>query len=61
MKDQTITTLIELRKDIIEHFNSLRDYKNNPNALMKERDHAQHIGQIVKRIDNILKEHVTFS
>ncbi len=56
-----IEKIIKLRTNLIERFNSLRDYKNNPNAIMKERDHAQYVHSIVVALDDLLKEHVKFS
>ena len=61
MQDKNIKSLLELRKNLIEHFERLRDYKSNKNALMKEYDHAQLIHNTIVKIDNILKDHVEFS
>ena len=61
MENKEIKVLIDLRQKIIENFNQLRDYKANPNAIMKEKDHAQALHNIVVEIDKILKSHVNFS
>ena len=61
MENKEIKVLIDLRQKIIENFNQLRDYKANPNAIMKEKDHAQTLHNIVVEIDKILKSHVNFS
>jgi len=60
MDKNDIQSLIEIRQKIIKDFNSLRDYKNNPNAIMKEVDCARMIHESVVLIDKMLKEHVTF-
>ena len=39
----------------------LKDYKNNINAIMKEKDHAATLFITIKKLDDILKEHVNFS
>ena len=61
MQDKNIKSLVELRKNLIEHFERLRDYKSNKNALMKEYDHAELVYNTIVKIDNILKDHVEFS
>lgn len=60
MNKSEIKELVQLRSDLIESYNSLRDYRNNPNAIMKEVDHARLISGTIKKIDAILKEHVEF-
>ena len=61
MNDEDVKKLIELRSDLINKFNRCRDYKNNQNAIMKEYDHAKLINETIAKIDNILKNHVSFS
>ena len=60
METGEIRKLVNLRADLIKAFNSLRDYKNNKNAIMKESEHARLIHNTIKRIDDVLKEHVQF-
>ena len=55
-----IEKLVTLRTDLIKSFKRLRDYKNNKNAIMKESEHARLIHNTIKRIDDVLKEHVQF-
>ena len=60
MNKQDIEKMVTLRTELIQKFERLRDYKNNPNAIMKEVDHAAVIHSTIEKIDNILKEHVQF-
>ena len=60
MKDSEVKVLIELRTNLITQFSKLRDYKNNPNAIMKEKDHARSINDIIVIIDALLKDYVDF-
>ena len=61
MKKEEIEILVNLRQKTLEKFNRLRDYKNNPNAIMKEVDHARALHDVIVEIDKVLKEHVNFS
>ena len=61
MKKEEINVLVNLRQKTLEKFSRLRDYKNNPNAIMKELDHAKSLHEIIVEIDKVLKEHVNFS
>jgi len=61
MNEEDVKKLVELRMELIGAFNSCRDYKNNQNAIMKEREHARLINETIIRIDNILKNYVSFS
>ena len=61
MNNDDIKKLIDLRTKLINEFNRRRDYKTNENAIMKEYDHAKLINETIKQIDNILKNHVSFS
>ena len=61
MDKKDLESLIEIRKELINHFSRLRDYKTNKNALMKESDHAERIHRIITQIDGVLKEHVEFA
>lgn len=62
MKTQigTIKDLVALRSLVIKEYTLLRDYKQNPNALMKEITHAKAMHAIVVKIDEILKDQVEF-
>jgi len=61
MNKEEIEVLVNLRQQLIEKFNRLRDYKNNTNAIMKEIDHARVIHETITILDKVLKEHVEFS
>lgn len=61
MNKEEIEVLINLRQQLIEKFNRLKDYKNNTNAIMKEVEHARLIHDTVTTLDKVLKEHVEFS
>ena len=61
MTKEDIEKIINLRSKLINNFESLKDYKSNKNALMKEIDHAQAIHSVIVKLDDILKNHVSFS
>ncbi len=61
MKKEELHVLVSLRQKTLEKFNRLRDYKNNPNAIMKEIDHARALHEVIAEIDIVLKDHVNFS
>ena len=61
MDKETISRVVSLRKKLINNYESLRDYKTNKNALMKEVDHAAFLHETILEIDSILKGHVNFS
>ena len=60
MKREDVELLAELRKHVVLDFEKLRDYKQNPQALMKEVDHAKKMHDIIVAIDRILARHVKF-
>ena len=60
MEKQEVENLVKLRTELISVFTKLRDYKNNPNAVMKEVDHAKVVHTTIARLDIILKDHVKF-
>ena len=51
-----IEMLAEVRKDIVLQFERLRDYKTNPNALMKEEQFARSLYGTILSLDKVLKE-----
>lgn len=61
MVKEDLESLVEIRKDLINHFNKLRDYKSNKNALMKESDHAAWVHRTIVLLDKVLSGHVEFS
>ena len=56
-----LNKLLEFRKFLVLEFEKARDYKSNPNALMKEIDHARFVSLSIKRIDAFLSKYVQFS
>ncbi len=60
MNKDDLGKLISLRAELIKEFERLRDYKNNKNAIMKEVDHAKVINMVIYKIDDVLKDHVSF-
>ena len=60
MKQEDLNKLLEIRKSLVLQFESFRDYKMNPNALMKEIDHVYFVGRAIKRIDDFLSKYVQF-
>ena len=60
MKKEEVEYLVQVRATLVKQFESLRDYKNNPNAIMKEVDHAKVIHNTIVQLDSLLKEHVRF-
>lgn len=61
MDKASLEKLIYLRQQLIQKFERVRDYKANPNAIMKEVEHAKLIHTTIKQLDTILSEHVKFS
>jgi len=61
MTEKEIKKLVKLRTSLVQKYTSLKDYKQNKNALMKEYDYAALIHNTVVSLDSILKNHVTFS
>ena len=58
-KDQ-IMKIIELRNHVLGMYNTL-DGKHEPMAVVKQKDIAEDIETAIKKIDNLLKNHVNFS
>ena len=61
MKKEEIEVLVNLRQNLVNYFSKLKDYKNNKNAIMRERDHAKILHETIVEIDKVLKDHVNFS
>ena len=61
MKKEEIEKLVNLRQELVQKYGRLRDYKQNVNAIMKERDYAETLFYSIKKLDDVLKEHVNFS
>ena len=61
MSKEEIQQLVELRMMLIQDFAKYKDWRTNRNAIMREVDHVEIIGETIKKIDAILSGHVTFS
>mgnify|MGYP003136903497 CR=1 FL=1 len=61
MKKEDLNKILELRKELIDHYRTLRDYKSNKNALIKEVDHAERVHRTIVKLDDILRDYVNFS
>lgn len=61
MDKEDLEKILALRQELITHYQTLKDYKSNKNALIKEIDHAARIHRTIIQLDNILKTHVTFT
>lgn len=60
MKNESIEKIIGLRQELILKFERLRDYKGNKNAIMREIEYAEVLHKIIVKLDEILKEYVSF-
>ena len=60
MKNESIEKIIGLRQELILKFENLRDYKSNKNAIMREIEYAEVLHKIIVKLDEILKEYVSF-
>ena len=60
MRREDLEKIVLLRRNLVIAFEKLRDYKMNPNAIMKETDHAKILSETVVALDEILKNHVEF-
>jgi hypothetical protein len=61
VKEKELETLINLRQKLILTFSSLRDYKQNENAIMKEKIYAKKLHETIVVLDEVLKEYVNFA
>ena len=61
MNQEEIQKLVELRTMLIQDFSRYKDWRTNRNAIMREVDHVEIIGEAIKKIDALLSGHVTFS
>tara|TARA_Y100000385_G_C12917419_1_gene561009 strand:- start:57 stop:245 length:189 start_codon:yes stop_codon:yes gene_type:complete len=60
VKEKELETLINLRQKLILTFSSLRDYKQNENAIMKEKIYAKKLHETIVVLDEVLKGYVNF-
>ena len=61
MSQEEIQKLVEVRMMLLQDFEKRKDWKSNKNAIMREMDHIELIGETIKKIDLLLSGHVTFS
>ncbi len=61
MSQEEIQKLVNLRTMLIQDFSKYKDWKSNRNAIMREVDHVEILGETIKQIDDLLSGHVTFS
>ena len=60
MKKNDIDRLVQLREFVIHEYNRLDGRLNPTGAVMKQLDAAVTYEEIVKKLDSILSEHVSF-
>ncbi len=60
MERESLSKIVGLRGVLISRYEKLRDYKNNPDAIMKEIDHARLLHSIIVELDKVLAGHVEF-
>ena len=60
MEKEKLGEIIALRVELIKKFERLRDYKIDQNAIMKQVDCARMLHEAIVKLDNILKDDVTF-
>jgi len=61
MSQEEIQKLVDIRMSLLEDFKKRKDWKSNKNAIMREMDHVEVLGEAIKKIDLLLSGHVTFS
>jgi len=61
MSQEEIQKLVEIRMSLLQDFQKRKDWRNNRNAIMRELDHIEVLGEAIKQIDALLSGHVTFS
>ena len=61
MEKNEVEQLVALRSELIVEFGRLKDYKNNKNAIMMEKLHAEIIHGVIVKIDKIIGKYVNFT
>ena len=61
MSQEEIQRLVDVRMLLLKSFEKHKDWRNNKNAIMREIDHIEIVGEAIKQIDTLLSGHVTFS
>jgi len=61
MKPSEISKLVQLRKYVIEAYNSLDGSSSPGTALIKQADVAYTLESVVRSLDDLLNNHVSFA
>lgn len=61
MSQEEIQKLVDVRMMLLKSFDKHKDWRSNKNAIMRELDHIEIMGEAIKQIDALLSGHVTFS
>jgi len=61
MSQEEIQKLVDVRMLLLQSFTKHKDWRSNKNAIMREMDHIDVVGEAIKKIDALLSGHVTFS
>ena len=61
MSQEEIKKLVNIRMMLLKSFDDHKDWRGNKNAIMREMDHIEIVGEAIKQIDTLLSGHVTFS
>ena len=61
MSQEEIQKLVDLRMMLLKDFQLRKDWKSNKNAIMREIEYVEVVGEAIKKIDILLTGHVTFS
>ena len=61
MSQEEIQKLVDVRMMLLKSFDKHKDWRSNKNAIMRELDHIETVGEAIKQIDALLSGHVTFS
>ena len=57
---EDLEKLLSLRKELVLVHERRRDYKSNPNAIMKEVEHISVLERTIKNLDTFLSKYVQF-
>ena len=61
MKPSEVSKIVQLRKYVIEAYNSLDGSSSPGSAVIKQEDVAYTLESVVRSLDDILSDHVNFS
>lgn len=60
MKDDEVKKMVKLRDHVIKFYSKLEEI-NSPTSVMNTRDSALLCEEVIKSIDDLIKEYVTFT